>query len=126
MSRVFVVQNQHRMGLNGLVPKFDLSPAEEFGELVPLLSETARPFGNNRGIIDELRRKLESYSDRDHLLLIGNPILIGFAVAIAANSNHGRVSLLQWSGVHRRYIQVQAEVFNGKGAKNGSDRECVR
>jgi hypothetical protein len=47
------------------------------------------------------------------LLLIGNPILIGCAVAIAARANAGRVKLLQWSGTDQRYVTVQVDLGQG-------------
>lgn len=109
MSRVFVVQNQHRWNRDKqrFEPKFDLTPAQEFGELVYLLSPTAAPF-RPEPIIEELKEKLADFRPGDHLLLVGNPVLIGFAVAIAADANGGDVSLLQWSGKDQRYITVEA------------------
>ena len=110
MSKVYVVQNQHRWDRDKqrFEPKFDLTPAEEFGELVYLLSPTAAPF-RPEPIIQELREKLKDYQEGDHLLLVGNPVLIGFAVTVAADVNGGRVSLLQWSGKDQRYIAVEAQ-----------------
>lgn len=108
-KRVFVVQNQHRWNRTAqcFEPKFDLSPAEEFGELSYLLSPTAAPF-RPEPVIEELREKLSDFGPEDHLLLVGNPVLIGFAVAIAAHYSGGAVSLLQWSGKDQRYINVTA------------------
>lgn len=109
-GRVFVVQNQHFFDRTKgqYVPKFDMTPAEEFGRLVYLLSPTASPF-RPESIIEELRIKLHDFGPGDHLLLVGNPVLIGLATAIAASMNRGRVSLLQWSGKkEQRYIAVEA------------------
>ena len=107
MSKVFVVQNQHKWHIQKeeFVPKFNLEPAEKYGKLVYLLNPTAHPF-NPGHIIEELKEKLSGFTAEDHLLLVGNPILIGFAVAIASQYTHGSVSLLQWSGKDHRYIQV--------------------
>jgi hypothetical protein len=107
VKRVFVVQNQHRWNkeLGRFEPKYDLSPAAAHGEIIDLLSPTAAPF-NSRPIIEELRRKLEDFGPGDCLLLIGNPVLIGVAVAIAACSNGGDVDVLQWSGKEGRYLRV--------------------
>jgi hypothetical protein len=114
MNRVFVVQNQHRWDRDKqkFEPKFDLEPAAEFGELTYLLSPTAAPF-RPEPVIAELKQKLQDYRDGDHLLLVGNPVLIGFAVALAADANEGRVSLLQWSGKDQRYIAVEAQNLFG-------------
>lgn len=108
MSRVFVVQNTHRAsGTNGLSPKFDFSDAERFGELIFLLSPSARPFSPDH-LVAELWEKLTDYSNDDFLLLVGNPALIGFAVAIASKINHGQVNVLQWSG--GRYVPIRARL----------------
>lgn len=114
--RVFVVQNQHRWdaGLQRFVPKFDLTPAEEFGDLVYLLSPTAAPFRPD-SVIEELTQKLEEYRPDDYLLLVGNPVLIGISVAIAARASGGSVSMLQWSGKERRYLPVKTSLFTSNG-----------
>lgn len=115
--RVFVVQRQLRWDekTQGLVSKFDLEPAREHGELVFLLGSSAAPF-SSRSIIADLHRGLEDFGDNDHLLLIGNPCFIGWATAIAADNNDGRVAMLQWSGKDRRYLSVRSSVFDWPGS----------
>ncbi len=109
-SRVYVVQNQHRWDKSQetFVPKFDLNPAREFGELHYLLSPTAAPFRPD-SILTELHEKLKDFGPNDFLLLVGNPVLIGFSVAVASFINGGSVSLLQWSGKDQRYVAITAE-----------------
>jgi hypothetical protein len=111
MSHVFVVQRQHKLvqATNELVPKFDLTPAEKYGELIFLLSPTARPY-NPQPVIDDLRRSLAGYTSDDYLLLIGNPVLIGLAMSVAARSGDGRVKLLQWSGKKQEYIPIEVDL----------------
>ncbi len=124
MSRVFVIQNQQKMNDTGdLIAKFDLSSAEKYGELVYLLSPTARPFSSEH-VIGVLHEKLRDFGDDDYLLLIGNPCLIGFAVAIASDANNGHVRLLQWSGTHRSYIDVEANLREESPKKDGI-RTCI-
>lgn len=106
MRIVYVVQNQHHHVDGQLVPKFDLRAAERWGTLVYLLSPTARPF-SGAGIVRELHQKLSKYDpDHDHLLLLGNPCLIGWSTAIAARYGNGRVSLLQWDGKIQDYASI--------------------
>lgn len=92
-----------------LEPAFDLSPARVFGEIEYLLGPGVSPF-KPEPIIKELEAKLHNFSDEDFLLLIGNPILIGLATAVAADVN-GRVRFLQWSGTNGCYRPVVADVF---------------
>ena len=114
MPTVYVVQAQHRFDRTSgsLVPKFDLSPAQRFGELRYLLSPTASPF-SSAGVIREMSSALDGYNpSEDSLLLIGNPCLIGFAVALASErSETGRVRMLQWSGKEHAYVVVEAEIY---------------
>ncbi len=108
---VYVVQNQMRMSdrTGELEPKFDMSSAERFGTLVYLLSPTARPF-TSAPIIQQLKEKLKDFGNDDYLLLIGNPCLIGFAVAVAAGMNSGWINVLQWDGRKREYVSVEADL----------------
>lgn len=112
MSKVYVVQNQHRLDrTNGtLVPKFDLKPAEAYGQLEYLLNPSASPF-RPEAVLAELHAGLANFGPQDFLLLIGNPVLIGLAVAIAADLNDGQVKLLQWSGKDRRYIPIEVSAL---------------
>lgn len=108
MSRVFVVQKTMRWdeSKGELVPKFDLEPAREYGELEFLLSPTAAPF-NPETILGELHRKLADIQETDYLLLVGNPVLIGMVCAIAADYSQGCFNMLQWSGKERKYLPVK-------------------
>ncbi|AAT69462.1 gp08 [Alphaproteobacteria phage PhiJL001] len=106
---VYAVQSPRHRQHGQMVPKYDLAPAEEFGEVVELLSPTAKPF-NPKPLIDELYVKLEKFSDDDHIICIGNPILLSMAVTIASDVNNGRVKLLQWHGHQGKYISVQVDM----------------
>ena len=110
MGRVFVIQNQHRWcsDTKGFVPKYDVSPAKHYGDLHEVLSPTASPF-KPAAILPQIERALGDFTDEDHLLLIGNPIIMGMCVSVAARANSGRVSLLQWSGKESRYICIQVD-----------------
>lgn len=108
---VFILQNQMQRDwdTNELRPKFDFEPAREYGELVYLLSPTASPF-NSAPLVEELQRKLACYDgELDYLLLVGNPVLIGLTVAIAARVSP-RLQMLQYSGRQKRYISVSARL----------------
>lgn len=108
MSRVFIVQNTLRVTSSGkMEPKFDFSQAASFGELVHLLDHNASPFD-----LPPVQRRLDTallgFTNNDYLLLVGNPVLIGLAVAVAAAHNNGQVGMLQWSGARRCYIPARA------------------
>ena len=110
MSKVYVVQHQHKWDpeCRTFVPKFDMEPAQKFGELTELLSPTAAPF-RSEPLIKELHQKLKGIKPDDYLLLIGNPVLIGVSVAIAAMHSQGELNVLQWSGKDGRYLVVKLQ-----------------
>jgi len=99
MERVFVVQDQKR---------FDIGAAKSFGNLVFLLDEEATPY--DESVVATLHDKLSSYTPEDYLLLLGNPCLIGWTVAIAALYSGGPVKHLQWRGKTQSYIVVEVDL----------------
>lgn len=113
-GRVFVVQKTMRWDQTKgeLVPKFDVSPAEEYGQVEYLLSPTASPF-RPETLLGELHQKLKDFNEDDYLLLVGSPVLIGIAVGIAADYTDGMVNVLQWSGKAGKYTPVEIRgMFN--------------
>lgn len=110
---VFAVQQQMRFDqvTKELVPRFtSIHKAERWGKIVYLLSPSAHPF-NPELVLGDMHEKLSEFCDDDHLLLIGNPALIGMATTIAAHYNDGSVKLLQWSGRHNEYTEVAAKIY---------------
>tara|TARA_R110000772_G_scaffold30806_13_gene76540 strand:+ start:1700 stop:2038 length:339 start_codon:yes stop_codon:yes gene_type:complete len=110
---VYAVQQQMRFDQTSkkLVPRFtSISKAEQWGSIVYLLSPSAHPFSPSL-VLGDLHEALCNFGDEDHLLLIGNPGLIGMATALAAHYNRGRVKLLQWSGRHNEYTEIITEIY---------------
>lgn len=110
---VYVVQQQMKFDpvKRELVPRFSsISKAERYGSIVYVLSPSAHPFSPEL-VLGDIHEKLSSFSDRDHLLLIGNPGIIGMCSAVAAYYNEGRVKFLQWSGKHSEYTEIAAKIY---------------
>lgn len=109
MPTVYVVQNSLTRGPDGsLRPKHKTEDAARFGRVVDLLGPSASPWG--RGVVDEMHRKLGEFTEEDFLVLIGSPVLIGYAFAIAADQTGGIVNVLQWDGKGDRYFPVKCDV----------------
>lgn len=108
-KRVYVVQNQHRWSDSEgkFVPKFDFTPAQEFGSLEFILGPTAGPFDPD-SVLLTIHESLKDFKPEDYLLLVGNPVLIGLCVAVAAQNTGGDIRMLQWSGKSRKYLMVEA------------------
>lgn len=111
-SRVFVVQNQFKRG----EPKFNLRPAEEFGKLVYLLNHNAQPF-NSEEVISALHLGLRNYRPEDKLLLLGNPILIGWTMTIAAHYSAGIITTLQWDREMQKYLVVRGDLKTAENSR---------
>lgn len=115
-GRVFVVQDHRRWERGKLVPRFDITDAERFGEVVTLLAHDANPHVPGDSA-KRLMSALEDFSDGDYLLAIGNPVFIGWAFAYAAAYNKGRVKTLVWerdptdrTRRRSRYISVSSDL----------------
>ena len=92
MSIVYVVQEN---------PRVDILSATKYGELLPLASL--------------FKRKLKNFSDKDFLLLIGDPALIGVAVTVASDINDGKVTVLKWDRIEKMYYPVKLSFRGGIG-----------
>lgn len=95
---VWVIQNSKFMDKTydppRLMPKYDVSSAESYGDVTELLRPEAKP--EDPSTITEMHAKLGGMQEEDYLLLIGNPVLIGLATAIAADYTGGVIQVLQW------------------------------
>lgn len=129
---VYVVQDQRRWDTStgALVPKYpDLAArAAAYGPVRFLLSPSAGPW-NATSVLGDLARGLAGFTPQDYLLLIGNPVLIGLATAVAVQVTGGPVRFLQWSGKDGQYIPVEAQVIPRDPAENrarvSGDREAA-
>lgn len=110
---VYAVQQQLRFDQSQrkLVPKFNsIEKANKWGRIAYILSPSANPF-HPENALGDIHNALHKFSDEDHLLLIGNPCLIGMCTAVAASQNEGRVKFLQWSGTNSEYVEIITQIF---------------
>ena len=97
---VFIVQE---------VPGRNIIPARQYGELCLLLPEgdvVLSPGPTTR----RLQRALKDFGDQDYLLLMGDPVAIGLACAVASDINQGRFKLLKWDRQSRVYYPVEVNL----------------
>lgn len=102
-GRVFVVQDTDR---------FSLAQATEYGELIPMLPKRQSIVMSSQPVVRELKRLLGDFNDDDKLLLIGDPVAIGLAVAIAAEANRGRVKMLKYDQRMQKYLLLEADLHD--------------
>lgn len=114
--RVFIVQEPQRRTVRGIERTVDLTPAAAYGQLIVLLPPNKSPL-SGAPVVNELRRALSDFGETDYLLAVGAPTFIGWATALAADANRGRVRMLIWDREARNYIEVAAQLW-------GNDRSA--
>lgn len=104
-SRVYVTQRPARYSQErrGWVNKYDLSPAKEFGDLVYLLPPRNVYTDGLMEAIGKIKAQLKHYTPSDHIMALGDPLVIAVTVMIAASKTNGVVSLLKWDRIENRY-----------------------
>lgn len=113
---IYVVQNQHVFDQDAqkLVPKFpDLeyqlrAHAGDKDDIHFLLDPTQSPWKLNNAV-QILEDKLGDFSEHDCLVLVGHPLFVAMAMAIAAHVNVGFVRVLQWSGNDTSYKMLDVQ-----------------
>lgn len=101
MPKVYVVQQQlHKNDLGILVPKFDLSPAARYGEIVFVLKTDDSATSAN--VLQKLHDGLQWITEDDYILPIGNTIMMCMASVVAAEYT-GKLNFLYWNRNAREY-----------------------
>jgi hypothetical protein len=101
MMTVYVVQEAR--GIN-------LLPAEQYGDLQILLPPGNVAFSAGP-TVSRLKRGLARFSDKDYLLMVGDPAAIAAAGAVACMLNNGRMKLLKWDRQEMRYYVVEYDLM---------------
>lgn len=93
---VYVVQDD---------PKKNYTSALDFGRVEGVLAarEEATML-NVPQIVTKIRYALRNMTSQDYLVLIGNPISIGIAFAVAAEVTGGMFNVLKWDQQEKRYF----------------------
>ena len=92
------------------VPKFNVLPARKYGELELMLPPGQITLSAGP-TVNRLKHKLRNFTDMDYLLLIGDPLAIGLAVAIASNMNRGKAKLLKWDRQEKQYYPLNVNLY---------------
>jgi len=111
MSKVYVVNEPMKRGPSGeFVPMFDLSGASQYGELVSLLPPGQMP-NDLRYVRETIGDRLTDVSADDWLLLIGNPVAIAIAAALAADMTDGKLKFLRWHSQNHAYQPMSVDLW---------------
>lgn len=109
---VYVIQRPARYdrASNSWVNKYDISAAEEYGEMKYLLQPGNVQPVNLEATIDYLLEELSEYNDNDHLLAIGDPVAMVAAGIAAAKANDGKISILKFDRMSGKYHPYPIDV----------------
>lgn len=89
--------------------KKNLLPAMKFGRLETLITGSDAQLYNTAPLTKALRAKLRYIRPDDFLLLVGDPVAIGIAAAIASEYTGGKLTFLKWDRQERMYYPLQVD-----------------
>jgi len=92
-------------------PKINIIGASQYGEFKFLLPELSQIIFSPGPLIFKLRSLLKNYSQKDFLLLTGDPAIIGVACSIVSDITNGKYKLLKWDKQERRYYPIEINLY---------------
>ena len=117
MSERIVYVIQHIAGTQAGNPKINIIGAQKYGDFKFLLPEFSQMIFSPGPLIYKLRQGLKDFKEGDHLLLTGDPALIGVACSIVSDITNGKYNLLKWDKQERKYYPISINLYE-KGEVN--------
>ena len=111
MSERIVYVIQHIAGTKAGKPKINIIDARQYGEFKFLLPEFSQMIFSPGPLIYKLRQGLKDFKKEDHLLLTGDPALIGVACSIVSDITNGKYNLLKWDKQEKKYYPVSINLY---------------
>ena len=102
-------------------PKFNIIGAQKFGRIEVLLKEDTQIVRSPGPITYQLRRLLKDFTDKDYLLLSGDPKVIGLSIAVACDINNGKYKTLTWDKQEKMYYSTEFNIYE-RGEINEKDK----
>ena len=102
-------------------PKFNIIGAQKFGKIEVLLREDTQIVRSPGPITYQLKRLLKNFTDKDYLLLSGDPKVIGLSIAVACDINNGKYKTLTWDKQEKMYYSTEFNIYE-RGEINEQDR----
>ena len=111
MSERIVYVIQHIAGSQAGTPKINIIGAQKYGDFKFLLPEFSQMIFSPGPLIYKLRQGLKDFEEGDHLLLTGDPALIGVACSIVSDITNGKYNLLKWDKQERKYYPISINLY---------------
>ena len=119
MSERIVYVIQHIAGSQAGTPKINIIGAQKYGDFKFLLPEFSQIIFSPGPLIYKLRKGLKNFNENDHLLLTGDPAIIGVACSIVSDITNGKYNLLKWDKQERKYYPIAINLYE-KGEIDGN------
>ena len=111
MSERIVYVIQHIAGSQAGTPKINIMGAQKYGDFKFLLPEFSQMIFSPGPLVYKLRQGLKDFKKEDHLLLTGDPALIGVACSIVSDITNGKYNLLKWDKQERKYYPISINLY---------------
>ena len=119
MSERIVYVIQHIAGTQAGKPKINIMGAQKYGEFKFLLPEFSQMIFSPGPLVFKLRQGLKNFTEKDYLLLTGDPALIGVACSIVSDITNGKYNLLKWDKQEKKYYPIAINLYE-KGEIDGN------
>ena len=124
LSRMKVINDKKVVGLKSTVyviqeiagtragnPKINIMGASSYGKFKFILPEFSQMIFSPGPLIYKLRQGLKDFKEGDHLLLTGDPAIIGVACSIVSDITNGKYNLLKWDKQERKYYPITINLY---------------
>ena len=109
LPTVYVIQEV--AGTKAGNPKINIIGASNYGNFKFLLPEFSQMIFSPGPLVYKLRQGLKNFTDKDHLLLTGDPALIGVACSIVSDITGGKYKLLKWDKQESKYYPISINLY---------------
>ena len=116
-NKVYVIQEI--AGTTQGNPKINIVGATEYGDVNFLLPEFSQIIFSPGPLVFKLRQGLKNFTEKDYLLLTGEPALIGVACSIVSDITNGKYNLLKWDKQEKKYYPIAINLYE-KGEIDGN------
>ena len=109
LPTVYVIQEV--AGTKAGNPKINIMGASNYGNFKFLLPEFSQMIFSPGPLVFKLRQGLKNFTDNAHLLLTGDPALIGVACSIVSDITGGKYKLLKWDKQESKYYPISINLY---------------
>ena len=109
LPTVYVIQEV--AGTKAGNPKINIIGASNYGNFKFLLPEFSQMIFSPGPLVYKLRQGLKNFKEGDHLLLTGDPALIGVACSIVSDITNGKYNLLKWDKQEKKYYPISISLY---------------